>query len=119
MNGSLSTMEKRVVENEKRGQEWVSIHAEWLQLDEGKKSYLASLINDLEKGIEGKLSEAKLERLARGSKAYMDYITGMCVARAEELRAKVRYDSACEMFRAMQSVQAFAREKLRHLGEVT
>ncbi len=117
MSDTLTKLERRVIENEKRGQEWVEAHAQWIQLDESKKNYLASLQNDMEKQSEGKLSEAKLERLARGSKDYTDFITGLCVARTEELRAKVKYDNALDLFRAIQSAQAFEREKLKHLGE--
>ena len=117
MSDTLTKLELRVIENEKRGQEWVETHSVWLQLDESKKNFLASLINDMERQSEGKLSESKLERLARGSKDYINFITGLCVARTEELRAKVKYDNALDLFRAIQSAQAFEREKLKHLGE--
>ena len=110
----LDKLQTRIVKNEQLGQAWVAAHAQWMQLDESKKNFLAGLMNDIDRNTKTeKLSEIKIERLARGSKTYEDFITGMCVAKAEELHAKVRYDNACEMFRAMQSAQAYEREKLR------
>ena len=111
----LSILEKRVVAAEKYGREWADLHAIWLQLDESKKSVLAGLQNDLD---DGDTSEAKLERLARATKEYREYVNNLALAKGAELRAKVRYDNARDLFSAAQSDQATEREKLKHLGSI-
>ncbi len=106
----LSPLEQRIVTAQKYGMEWADKHEKWLQIDESKKNYLASLMNDLDKGD---LSEAKLERLARGSKPYKEFITNLCIAKGEELRAKVRYENARDYFEAGRSREATERAKLQ------
>ena len=46
----LTLLEQRIVKAEKHGETWAELHAKWLQLDEDKKSFLSSLINDLDDG---------------------------------------------------------------------
>lgn len=111
----LTLLEQRIVKAEKHGETWAELHAKWLQLDEDKKSFLSSLINDLD---DGDMSEAKLERLARGSKAYRDYVAGLAIAKGEELRAKVRYDNARDLFEAARSAESTEREKLKHFSHI-
>ena len=105
----LTLLEQRIVKAEKHGEAWAELHAKWLQLDEDKKSFLSALMNDLD---DGGMSEAKLERLARGSKAYRDYVAGLAIAKGEELRAKVRYENANALFSAAQSDQSLERVKI-------
>ena len=111
----LSILEKRVVAAERYGREWAELHATWLQLDETKKSVLAGLMNDLD---DGNTSESKLERLARGSKDYRDYVNNLALAKGAELRAKVRYDNARDLFEAGRSAESTEREKIKHLSHI-
>lgn len=110
-NGQISELEKRVIRAQELGQKWAELHEVWLQLDRDEKSYLASLMNDLANTTEG-LSEAKLERLARGSVQFREYIQRVCIAKGEELRAKVRYDNARDYFEAARSLEATERAKI-------
>lgn len=105
-------LEKRIIFAESCGAEWVEVHAIWLQLDEDKKNYLSSLMNALD---DGNKSEAKLEREARGSQQYREYIKNLCLAKAAELRAKVKYDNARDYFEAGRSQESTEREKMKTL----
>jgi len=107
-----SELEKRIIFAEELGGKWAAIHQIWLQLDEDKKNYLSALMNDLD---DGEKSEAKLERLARGTKDFREYIKNMCIAKGEELRAKVRYDNARDYFEAGRSQESTEREKMKTL----
>lgn len=111
----LTLLEQRIVKAEKYGETWAEIHAKYLQLEEDKKSFLSALMNDLD---DGSMSEAKLERLARGSKAYRDYVATLALAKGEELRAKVRYDNARDLFEAARSAESTEREKLKHFSHI-
>jgi hypothetical protein len=88
------------------GQAWVDAEFRARQLEEDQKPYLASLINALD---DGDTSEAKLERKARGSKEYRNYITGMVTARAEALRLKVKYEAWQSTFEARRTESANQR----------
>jgi hypothetical protein len=105
-------LEQRIIYAEQLGEKWAGIHETWLQLDEDKKNYLSSLMNDLD---DGDKSESKLERLARGSKQFRDYVRLLCIAKGEELRAKVKYENARDLFEAARSKEATAREQLKSL----
>ena len=115
MTDALSRLEQRVIKNEALGQQWVKVHARALILEESKRSILASIKNAMEKASQGKLAETKLLRLAEGSKEYSDFIIGMCEAKSEVLTAKVKYDNARDMFKALQSAQSFEKEKMHYL----
>jgi hypothetical protein len=110
-----SPLEQRIVTAENYGNEWATKYETWMQLDESKKNYLASLMNDLDKGD---MSEAKLERLARGSKTYEEFIKNLCIAKGEELRAKVRYENARDYFEAGRSREATEREKMKTFSHI-
>jgi hypothetical protein len=113
--GNLSKLEQRIIAAEREGEKWADIHAKWLQLDEDKKSFLAALMNDLD---DGSKSEAKLERLARGSKAFRDYITNLALAKGQEIRAKVSYENARDLFEAARSAESTERAKIQHLNHI-
>lgn len=108
----FAPLEARAIRAKELGEIWADVHCTWLQLEEDKKSYLASLMNDLDTG---ELSEAKLDRLARGSKPYRDYIKNLCLAKGEELRAKVRYENARDFFEAGRSLEATQRAEMKLL----
>jgi len=105
-------LEQRIIYAESLGEKWAGIYETWLQLDEDKKNYLSSLMNDLD---DGDKSEAKLERIARGTKAFRDYVRLMCIAKGEELRAKVKYENARDLFEAARSKESTEREKMKTL----
>ena len=110
-------LEKMVVKLQRAGQDWVKAKLAAEQLEQDAKPYLASLQNELDNGD---TSEAKLERQAKGSKQYRDYIREMCLARAESLKAKVRYEGFQALFEAKRSEYALERVKLEkgvtHIG---
>jgi hypothetical protein len=115
MKTELSELEQRIVAAERFGRIWSKKYETWLQLDESKKNLLASLMNDLD---DGEKSEAKLERLARGSKEFKDFINNLCLAKGEELRAKVRYENARDYFEAGRSREATERAKLQTMSHI-
>jgi len=102
-------LEKMVVQLEKAGQAWVTARLKSDQLDEDAKPFLASLQNELD---DGNTSEAKLERQAKGSKQFRDYIREMCLARAESLKQKIRYEGFQALFEAKRSEMALERVKI-------
>lgn len=113
----MNNLEATVMEYQEAGKTWVESKLTCDQLEEDLKSFLASLINELD---DGDSSEAKLDRQARGSKQYRDYITSMCSARADMLKKKVRFDALGMLFEARRSEMATEREKLAkgifHIG---
>jgi len=115
MTNGRTELEKRIILAESLGQKWAELHAIWLQLDEDKKGYLSALMNDIEAAHGNTISESKLERMARGSKQYRDYIRNMCIARGEELRAKIKYTNALNFFEAGRSAESTAREQMKTL----
>lgn len=106
-----SELEKLVVEIQNAGQDWISAKLKSDQLEDDEKNFLAALMNGLEKGFE-KVSEARLERLARGSKEFRDYVTGKVLAKSETGRKRVRYEALQNLWEAQRSALAFEREKL-------
>lgn len=91
------------------GVAWVEAHLKASQLEEDQKPFLASIANEMD---QGEFSEAKLERLAKGSAPYRDYIAGMCAARADALRKKVKYESWQNLFEARRTLAATERVKI-------
>ena len=114
-----TTLEKIVIEIQEAGQAWIEAKLKSDQLEGDEKNLLASMMNDLEKSFD-KVSEAKLERLVRGSPEFRGYVTGRIFAQAETGRKKVRYESALNFWEAKRSELAFEREKLSkgvfHIG---
>ena len=121
MKQEPSELERRIIKAEQLGEKWAGIHQIWLQLDEDKKNYLSALMTDIEAADwnkDEKISEAKLERLARASREYRDYVKNLVIAKGEELRAKVRYDNARDYYEAGRSQESTEREKIRHLSQI-
>lgn len=94
------------------GMAWIDAQLKARQLEEDSKPFLAALINELEPTFDGKVSESKLDRLARGSKAYREYILSMCAAWAEAQRLKVRYENLQMLLEARRSELAMERAKI-------
>jgi len=110
-----SDLENLVCEIQKSGLDWIDAKLRSDQLEADEKNFLAALMNDLDKAFQrdsAKMSEAKLERLARGSKDFRDYIVGRVLAQAETGRKKVRYESLQSLWDARRSQLAFEREQL-------
>jgi hypothetical protein len=108
-------MENVVTEWKAAGDAWINAKLKADQLEEDAKNLLAAVINQLEQALPtgAKISEAKLERMARGSLEYREYIKDMCIARAEALRKKVRFDALEKLFDARRSQKAFERETVK------
>jgi hypothetical protein len=113
-------LENVVTEWKAAGDAWIDAKFAADQLEEDAKSVLASIVNELEGRTEGKVSENKLERLARGTSSYREFISRMCAARAEALRKKVRFDALEKLFDARRSQLALERSKIEkgifHIG---
>lgn len=116
MKQERSELERRIIFAEELGEKWADLHAIALQLAEDKSNYLAALMNDLD---DGNLSEKKLERMARGSKGFREYIKNMCLSKGEELRAKVKYENARDYFEAGRSQEATERAKFTSFPHIT
>jgi hypothetical protein len=110
-----SELEKRIIRSAELGEEWAKLHEAWMQLDEAKKTVLADLQKDLD---DGKTSEAKLERLARTRKEYKEFINNLCIAKGQELRAKVRYEAAQAFYEAGRTREATERERMKTLRDI-
>lgn len=112
MSKDQGNFERLIVEIHAAGMAWIEAQLKARQLEEDQKSFLASLMNELEFRETDKVSEAKLDRLARGSQPYREYITAMCATWAEAQRLKVRYDNLQMLFEAQRSELAMARAKI-------
>lgn len=116
MTGEISELERLADELQAKGLQWIEAKLKSDQLDADEKSFLAAIMNELEKSFDGvrqlKVSEAKLERLARGSTEFRNYIVGRVTAQAETGRKKVLYEAAQNYWEAKRSEMAFEREKL-------
>lgn len=106
----MNDLERLVAAIQKSGFEMVEANLKASQLADDEKNYLASLMNSLASGE--KQSEAQLERLARGSKEFREYVRGRCIAQAEAGRLRVRYQSLQSLFEAKRSVYALERAKI-------
>jgi hypothetical protein len=109
---SIVNLEQTVIEYQQAGQEWIEAKLKADQLEEDSKNFLASLMNDFERSSTEKFSEAKLDRWARGTKEYRNYIAGMCAARAEMLRKKVRFDALGMLFESRRSELSYEKEQI-------
>lgn len=108
----VQDLERLVKEIMKAGQDYVAAKLVSDQLQEDEKNFLAELQNNIEESVKDKTSESKLERLARGSQAFRNYVTGRVTANAEMLRKKIRYESLQSLFEAKRSELSFERVKL-------
>lgn len=107
------SLEKLVIEIQTAGQEWIETKLKSDQLADGEKNYLAALMNGIEEQFKNaKISEAKLDRLARGTPEFGNYVVGKCAAIAETGRKKVRYEALQNLWEAKRSELAFEREKI-------
>lgn len=113
MSDDKPNLEQWVIKYQAEGQAWVKAKLLADQLSEGQKNYLASLINELEKQSGEKVSESKLERLARGSKEFIDYTNRMCLAISDMLSKRVRYDAMEKFFEAKRSGMSFEKEVIK------
>lgn len=115
MSDTTDSLEKWVIEYQASGQAWVLAKLKSDQLTEGQKNFLSALINKIEGEWTDKVSEAKLERLARGSKEFVDYTNSMCLAVNKTLSLRVRYDALNLLFEAERSKMSFAKEQFKFL----
>lgn len=86
-------------------------------LEEMGKDVLASIMGRIEKAQprDEKISESKLERLARCDKDWTDYKEGLYQARLDAGRAKARYVQADRYWQTLQSALAYKRDEMAYL----
>lgn len=118
----ITGLERLVVEIQEAGQEWIESKLKSDQLEDGEKNFLSALMNSLEEAMAGaKITESKLERLARGSPEFGQYVIGKVTALAETSRKKVRYEALQNLWEARRSELAFERAKIEkgifHIGQ--
>lgn len=82
-------------------------------LKELGKDILSSIMTDLE-GSE-KISESKLERLARKSEKWFEFRKGQLAAQEEAIVAKARAANAERHFHSIQSGLSYRKEELRRI----
>ena len=104
-----SAFERLVKQINDAGMEWVEAKLKADQLEADQKPFLSAIKNSID---DGDTSEAKLDRLALGSKEYRAYAASVCTAQAEMLRKKVRYESFQSLFEAKRSQGALERAKI-------
>ena len=110
MDSSKYTVFLRLVEEIEEAENlWITAREKSDLLSEDQRSFLDSLKNDLDSGD---FTDAKLTRLAQGSKDYRDYVTGMVLAKSATLRAKARQNKLEREFEARRSIGAYERAKL-------
>lgn len=108
----MSKLEELALEIEKKGKLWIELKQVAERYDELKKVVLAEVQNGIELTNTGKeLSEAKLKRLAEGSKIYRQHIESMCNAKRTANEAFTEYEAFKNLFDAERSNQAFERVK--------
>jgi hypothetical protein len=105
------SFERLLKEIHDAGTMWIDAQLKARQLEEDQKSFLAALMNNFEKTMD-KVSESKLDRLARGSQPYRDYVLNTCMAWAEAQRLRVRYDNLQMLLEARRSELAMERAKI-------
>lgn len=108
----MTDLEKLVTKIQEAGQAWVDAKLKADQLQDTEKSLLASLMNVKEVTANEKISESKLERLARDTPAFSLHIKGKNEAIAEANKLKVRYEALQSLYEAKRSELAFEREKI-------
>ena len=86
----------------------------WI-LDDMSKDVLASVITEVEKAMEGKVSEAKLERLARNHPEWKAHKDGLYAARRNRGQAKARFMKAEKYCAILQSAIAYKRDEMTRL----
>jgi hypothetical protein len=79
-------------------------------LDDGKKSYLATL--EIEHGSHTK-SQAEIARYALADKRYTDYLKGLNDARKKYLSAKFSYQNRLEWVQAKRTREVTERDIIR------
>ena len=110
--GNSAGFERLLREIHDAGQAWIDAQLIARQLEEDQRSFLASLMNEMEKHFDGKVSETKLDRLARGAQPYRDYVMRQCTAWAEAQRLRVRYENLQMLLEARRSELAMERAKV-------
>jgi hypothetical protein len=110
----MTDLEKLVTDIQMAGKAWIDAKEKADQLDADEKNLLASLMNDLEKKefAGQKVSDAKLERLARGGEAFRTYVRGRIMAQTNALRLKVRYENLDKLWESKRSDQSTERQKI-------
>ena len=110
----MTDLEKLIVTTQKGGDDWLDAKAVSDQLDADEKNYLAALMSGIEKEqFDGqKVSDAKLERIARAMPEFREYVRGRVAAEIKTLRLKNRYDNLQKLWESKRSDQSLEKEKI-------
>ncbi len=102
----MTELETLVADIQRTGLDMVDAQLVASQLADDEKNFLASLMSELENQLEQSISESKLERIARGSTKFREYVQGRVLAQSEAQRAKVMYEAKKNLFDARRSEAA-------------
>ena len=107
-------LEKLVLSIQKAGDEWLESRLLSDQLDADEKNYLAALMGGIEKAqFDGqKVSDAKLERIARAMPEFREYVRTRVAAQIKTLKLKNRYDNLGSLWESKRSDQSLEKEKI-------
>lgn len=84
------------------------------RLEDMGKDVLANIMDRLDK-LHDKISETKLERLARTHEEWKTYKEGLYAARFERGKAKARFIQAERYWATLQSGLAYKRDEMHHM----
>ena len=111
---TLEFLEDIVAEMEKAGEEWADAHQIARRMEEGKKTLLAKLKNEIADKLDSggfKVTDGKLERLARADDKYSEYIEAWTAAEGEALKRKTKYETIKNHFEARRSWVSLEKAK--------
>lgn len=113
-NSRYTALEQQTIVIQEAGNEWIAAKEISEQLDADEDNLLAAMMTEIEKTeFQGKkVSDAKLERLARSTPMFREYVRGRIAAQMKTLQLKTRYDNLDKLWHSKQSDQALEREKI-------
>lgn len=83
---------------------------------ESAKDLLAILMSEIKADMEGKTSEAELERLARATKTWVDFRDQQKEIVRDGLMAKTKAQNAQRMFDAIQSALSYKKAEMQNIN---
>ena len=110
----MTELEKLTLAIQRAGDEWLESRLVSDQLDADEKNYLAALMSGIEKEqFDGqKVSDAKLERIARAMPEFREYVRSRVAAQIKTLKLKNRYDNLGSLWESKRSDQSLEKEKI-------
>lgn len=118
-----TSLERLVIEIQEAGNEYLKAKEIAEQLDADEENFLAAMMTAIEKTefIGEKVSDAKLERLARSREEFRSYVRGRIGAQINALRLKNRWENLGKLWESKRSDQSLEKEKISkgiyHVGQ--